>query len=75
MPAEDFDAVVYAIRNLTYDGVSGTYTFNRATQAPLVHPWQTADKSLGVTHLLYQVQDNQHRIIMPLDMSQSTFRP
>ena len=50
-------------------------TFNRATQAPLVHPWQTADKSLGVTHLLYQVQDNQHKIIMPLDMSQSTFRP
>ena len=75
VPAEDFDAVGDAIRNLTYDGVSGTYTFNRATQAPLVHPWQTADKSLGVTHLLYQVQDNQHRIIMPLDMSQSTFRP
>ena len=75
VPAEDFDAVGDAIRNLTYDGVSGTYTFNRATQAPLVHPWQTNDKSLGVTHLLYQVQDNQHKIIMPLDMSESVFRP
>ncbi len=49
----------------TYDGVSGTYTFNRALSS-FSSPMAKLDKSLGVTHLLYQVQDNQHKIIMPL---------
>lgn len=70
----DFDAVGAAIRKLKYDGVAGTYTFDRPEQAPLVHPWQTDDAGEGVSHLIYQVQDDEHRIIMPDGLSESTYR-
>lgn len=70
----DFDAVGDAIRKLRYEGVAGTYTFDRPEQAPLVHPWQVEDPDEGISHLIYQVQDNQHRIILPDVLAESTYR-
>ena len=71
----DFDKVGMAIRKLHYQGVCGTYTFDRPEQAPLVHPWQTEDVKAGISHLLLQVQDNQHRIIAPDELAEVKLKP
>lgn len=70
----DFDAVGNAIRKLKYTGVAGTYTFDRPEQAPLVHPWQVENVADGVSHLIYQVQDNQHKIFLPEALAETTYR-
>jgi branched-chain amino acid transport system substrate-binding protein len=66
----DFDGVGAALRKLRYEGVSGTYTFDRPEQAALVHPWQTEDVKAGVSHLLLQVQGGQHKIIAPSELAE-----
>jgi branched-chain amino acid transport system substrate-binding protein len=71
----NFDAVGDAIRKLKYTGVCGTYTFDRPEQAPLVHPWQTEDVKAGVSHLLLQVQDGQHKIIAPEELAEVKIKP
>jgi len=71
----DLDAVGTAIRKLRYEGVCGTYTFDRPEQAPLVHPWQTEDVKAGISHLLLQVQDGQHRIIAPEELAEVKIKP
>ena len=71
----DFDAVGAAIRKARYEGVCGTYTFDRPEQAPLVHPWQTPDVKAGISHLLLQVQDGKHRIIAPDVLAEVKIKP
>ena len=70
-----FDGVGNAIRKLRYEGVCGTYTFDRPEQAPLVHPWQTEDVKAGVSHLLLQVQDGKHKIIAPAELAEVKIKP
>jgi branched-chain amino acid transport system substrate-binding protein len=71
----DFDGVGAAIRKLRYEGVCGTYTFDRPEQAPLVHPWQTENVKAGISHLLLQVQGGQHKIIAPEELAEVMIKP
>jgi branched-chain amino acid transport system substrate-binding protein len=71
----NFDAVGAAIRKARYEGVCGTYTFDRPEQVPLIHPWQTEDVKAGISHLLLQVQDGQHKIIAPEELAEVKIRP
>lgn len=71
----NYDAVGAAIRKLRYEGVCGTYTFDRPEQAPLVHPWQTEDVKAGISHLLLQVQDGKHKIIAPEELAEVKIKP
>jgi branched-chain amino acid transport system substrate-binding protein len=70
----DFDAVGKAVRALRYEGISGTYTFDRAQQRPLNYPWETDTLSEGMPHLIYQVQDNKHTIILPEELAEAGYR-
>lgn len=70
----DFDSVGDAIRALNYQGISGTYTFDRPQQRALNYPWETDNLDEGVPHLIYQVQDNQHVIILPAELAQGEYR-
>lgn len=70
----DFDAVGNAIRALRFEGLSGTYTFDRPQQRSLGYPWETDDLAEGIPHLIYQVQDNRHTIILPEPLAESTYR-
>ena len=70
----DFDAVGEAIRHLRYEGIAGTYTFDRPQQRPLNYPWETDVLADGIPHLIYQVQDNHHRIILPAELAESSYR-
>jgi branched-chain amino acid transport system substrate-binding protein len=71
----NFDAVGAAIRKLRYDGVCGTYSFGSPEQAPPIHPWQTEDVKAGISHLLLQVQDGQHKIIAPDELAEVKIKP
>ena len=71
----NFDAVGAAIRKARFEGVCGTYTFDRPEQVPLIHPWQTEDVKAGISHLLLQVQDGQHKIIAPEELAEVKIRP
>ncbi len=71
----NYDAVGAAIRKLRYEGVCGTYSFDRPEQAPLVHPWQTEDVKAGISHLLLQVQDGKHKIIAPDELAEVKIKP
>jgi len=73
-PPEDFDAVGDAIRKLRHEGISGTYTFDRPQQRAINYPWETDDLSEGIPHLIYQVQDNKHTIILPEALAESTYQ-
>lgn len=74
VPPEDFNAVGDAIRKLRYDGISGTYTFDRPEQRPLNYPWETQTLADGVPHLIYQVQDGKHTIILPAELAEAGYR-
>jgi len=71
----NFDAVGAAIRKLRYEGVCGTYSFGSPEQAPPIHPWQTEDVKAGISHLLLQVQDGQHKIIAPDELAEVKIKP
>ena len=71
----NFDAVGNAIRKARYEGVCGTYSFANPEQAPPIHPWQTEDVKAGISHLLLQVQDGQHKIIAPDELAETKIRP
>ena len=71
----DFDAVGGFIRGMKYRGVCGTYTFSSETQNPISYPNQTDDPEAGLTHLIFQVQDQQHKIISPSPFIEVDFQP
>ncbi|WP_164736575.1 ABC transporter substrate-binding protein [Pararhodobacter zhoushanensis] len=70
----DFDAVGQAIRHLSYQGLAGTYTFDRDQQRPLNYPWETDVMAEGIPHLIYQVQDNHHTIILPAELAEAEYQ-
>ncbi|WP_146347144.1 ABC transporter substrate-binding protein [Phaeobacter marinintestinus] len=71
----DFDAVGDAIRNVKYRGVAGAYTFDNDTQSGTSYPNQTDDPEAGQAHLIFQVQDGEHRIISPAPFGEVDFEP
>ena len=70
----DFEAVSTEIRRLRYRGVNGSYFLDNAEQSGLGFPDTTPDPSLGLAHLVLQVQDGAHRIISPAPYAESRFR-
>ena len=67
-------AVSREIRRLRYRGVNGSYFLDNAEQSGLGFPDTTPDPSLGLAHLVLQVQDGVHRIISPAPYAESRFR-
>jgi branched-chain amino acid transport system substrate-binding protein len=70
----DFAAVSKALRRLRYRGVNGSYFLDNAEQSGLGFPDTTLDPSLGLAHLVVQVQNGSHRIISPAPYAESRFR-
>jgi branched-chain amino acid transport system substrate-binding protein len=70
----DRAAVSREIRRLRYRGVNGSYFLDNAEQSGLGFPDTTPDPSLGLAHLVLQVQDGVHRIISPAPYAESRFR-
>jgi branched-chain amino acid transport system substrate-binding protein len=61
----DYDAVGDAIRAAEFRGVNGFYKFRPETQSGISYPNMTDDPEAGQAHLIFQVQDDEHRIIAP----------
>lgn len=53
------------LRRVAYRGVNGVYFFGRPGQATLSYPDVTPDPSIGQAHMIYQIQNGQHRTIGP----------
>jgi branched-chain amino acid transport system substrate-binding protein len=70
----DFRSVANEIRSSVHRGVNGAYSFATPGQAAQCYPLQTRDPSMGQAHLVYQVQDGQHRIIAPDLYGDGNFR-
>ncbi len=71
---QDFAAVSRELRRLRYRGVNGSYFLDNAEQSGLGFPDTTPDPSLGLAHLVLQVQNGSHRIISPAPYAESRFR-
>jgi len=72
---KDFDAVGNAIRDIEFRGVNGFYKFNPETQSGISYPNMTDDPEGGQAHLIFQVQDDEHRIIAPAPFAEVPFVP
>jgi branched-chain amino acid transport system substrate-binding protein len=68
-----FEAVAEELRRITHRGVNGTYSLGSDGQAALSYPHDTPDPSLGMAHLVMQVQDGGHRILDPLPYADGSF--
>jgi branched-chain amino acid transport system substrate-binding protein len=69
-----FDGVAAHLRHGAYRGVNGSYFFDDA-QGALSYPGMTLDPSLGQAHLVFQVQNGEHRVLAPVPYVQASFRP
>lgn len=63
------------LRRVRHRGVNGAYYLDNAEQSGLGFPDVTPDPSLGLAHLVFQVQDGAHRIISPAPYAGHRFRP
>ena len=72
--SQDFNRVVDRLRLNRYRGVNGSYSFDNASQSGLNFPYTTSDPSLGQAHLVFQVQDGEHRIIGPAPYAEAVVR-
>jgi branched-chain amino acid transport system substrate-binding protein len=70
----DFAAVSRELRRMRYRGVNGSYFLDNAEQCGLGFPDTTSDPSIGLAHLVLQVQDGSHRIISPAPYAEARFR-
>jgi branched-chain amino acid transport system substrate-binding protein len=71
---QDFAQVANELRLSRYRGVNGAYSFDNPAQTGLNFPYTTSDPSLGQAHLVFQVQDGEHRIIGPAPYAEATVR-
>lgn len=69
----DFDAVAAHLRRGAFRGVNGAYYFDDS-QGALAYPDMTPDPSLGQAHLVFQIQDGQHRVLSPAPYVEASFR-
>jgi branched-chain amino acid transport system substrate-binding protein len=71
---QDFVHVAKQLRLSRYRGVNGAYFLDNPAQSGLNFPYTTSDPSLGQAHLVFQVQDGEHRIIGPAPYAETTVR-
>ncbi len=69
----DFDAVAAQLRRGAFRGVNGAYYFDDS-QGALAYPDMTLDPSLGQAHLVFQIQDGNHRVLSPAPYVEASFR-
>jgi hypothetical protein len=50
------------------------YWMDNASQCGLAYPDVTLDPSLGQAHLVFQVQDGEHRVLSPEPYAEADFR-
>ena len=72
--SQDFTRVADRLRLNRYRGVNGSYSLDNASQSGLNFPYTTSDPSLGQAHLVFQVQDGEHRIIGPAPYAEAVVR-
>jgi branched-chain amino acid transport system substrate-binding protein len=70
----DFESVAEALRSGVHRGVNGAYSFAEAEQAALAYPLSTADPSIAMAHLVFQIQDNRQRIVYPSPYTEASYR-
>lgn len=70
----NFPAVAEQLRRTIHRGVNGSYCLGNDSQCGLAYPDVTVDPSLGQAHLVFQIQDGEHRILSPGPYSESVFR-
>lgn len=70
----DAAAVCRALRDLTYRGVCGSYTFLPGELTAIPYPDRTDDNSLGVTHQTYQIQRGKQVLVDPAPYVNGTFQ-
>lgn len=71
----DFRTVASRLRRASFRGVNGSYFLDNDRQSGLAYPDMTPDPSLGLAHLIFQVQHGRHRILAPEPYVEATFRP
>jgi branched-chain amino acid transport system substrate-binding protein len=69
-----FTAVAQHLRETTHRGVNGSYFLENAGQCGLSYPDVTLDPSIGQAHLVFQIQDGEHRILSPPPYAEASFR-
>jgi len=60
-----FDKINAHIKATPYRGVCGAYTFDRTGLTCIPYPDDTADPSIGMPHLTFQIQNGKQVIISP----------
>ncbi|WP_436697907.1 ABC transporter substrate-binding protein [Nocardioides sp. BYT-33-1] len=70
----DFASVIESLRQGVHRGVNGAYSFANAGQSALAYPLATPDPSIGMAHLVFQIQDNRQRIVHPAPYTEARFR-
>lgn len=70
----DFTSVIESLRQGVHRGVNGAYSFANAGQSALAYPLATPDPSIGMAHLVFQIQDNRQRIVHPAPYTEARFR-
>ena len=70
-----FGKVADEIRAVVHRGVNGAYALDNPGQCGLAYPAMTQDPSVGQAHLVFQVQDGQHRILYPEPYVNGVFVP
>lgn len=70
----DFHTVADSLRRTVHRGVNGAYSFDVAGQSALSYPMATADPSIAMAHLVFQIQDDRQRIVHPAPYAEAPFR-
>ncbi len=70
-----FDKVADEIRVVVHRGVNGAYALDNPGQCGVAYPGVTQDPSIGQAHLVFQIQDGQHRIVYPEPYVDGVFAP
>jgi branched-chain amino acid transport system substrate-binding protein len=70
----DFDRVNAHIKKTPYRGVCGAYTFDREGLTCIPYPDDTADPSIGMAHLTFQIQDGKQIAISPAPYTTGEFQ-
>jgi branched-chain amino acid transport system substrate-binding protein len=70
----NFSAVADQLRRQIHRGVNGSYCLDNPAQCGLAYPDVTLDPSLGQAHLIFQIQNGEHRILSPGPYAEAAFR-
>lgn len=69
-----FRRVAQELRRGVHRGVNGVYSLGNSRQTGLAYPFETRDPSISQAHLVFQIQDGDHRIISPETYAESEFQ-